>query len=408
MTRVLNPYGDKSGIGEAIAGIGQMMFGDTLTPALKREQMRLESGKADAQARINTSMDGLMNTIAAKGGIPAVMQDPQIQAFLLGSEYDPQKFGTANRLFTATDPKNPVTGDTVTRAMIGAGDSASSTPFFTKRGQDMDSADSRYGVDQKVAEDRYQFNNKPIDALIPVPDNKAVGPFLPGQQPKTMQPGFVPQGQAATMGAQPIIKEGMNITTNPDGTFSLTQGGINTGKPTELSAKADLIGGSMIPGLDALNGAFTTNTGLSTTGAAAISVLPDNALMTDLLQRSNALAPEDQKLILGANAALNYMYQLTGAARTPSEENRALKNIPLASDTPENRELKKRVWVSIAQGIAGQARDPRVKQELLGAVDRMFAGQKAPYGLGSGNLLPSTPTAPAAPAGVIDFNDLPD
>lgn len=246
-------------------------------------------------------------------------------------------------------------------------------------------------ADNAAAMDRERM--KPVEAMVPNPN--AVGPFVPGAQPRI--PGFVTQGDAVASGAQPIIKNGQSLTVNPDGSVSFSQGGVSGDKPTEISRKADLIGSAMIPGLAGLMGAYDGGQSLSTPAAAVTSLLPNNPLVTTLAQGAGAINPQDQQLNSNMESMLTYLYQLTGAARTPSEDARARAAMPLPTDTPETRRIKQNTLAEIALGIASQAKDPRVKEGLVQAIQGMYtpvAGPDAGVPRGPAAAPAPTPSGP--------------
>lgn len=190
---------------------------------------------------------------------------------------------------------------------------------------------------------------------------------------------------------------GQEIEFNPDGTIKRIGKGGKAPKTTEAQSKANSIGSSMIPGLDVLGGELNKpNGGLSSAGAAIYTILPDNFMVADLMQRAQALPDNDRLTMVAANSALNYMYDMTGAARNESEDKRAMTNIPLASDPPKLRLLKKQVWASVAEGIAAKGNDPRVAEELRKVTNSMFGPGEQSYGTAATDPtgLTNQPTGP--------------
>ena len=129
------------------------------------------------------------------GGAQVLGSDPIAQAIMLGSGYDPSKFGQMGLMgaateFGAADPRTQ-------NWQVGTGQSYDNTAAAvnaklaeTARSNDMESADRRYGTDQTVAENRRQFDVKPMPALSP-----------------QGQPVFAQQNALEPGGYAPIISE---------------------------------------------------------------------------------------------------------------------------------------------------------------------------------------------------------
>lgn len=189
MVKIISPASSGGGnLGAVIADIGKRMFGAPDTATL------LANEKLYSMQRENTEIDNLMRRVAGAGA-GASASDPLAQAMLIGGGYKPADFADLSLLdtaarFGATDPR--------TQAMqVGAGQSYDRTASAfgqtlaeTARNNDLQSADRRYGVDQNIGQQRFEFESKPLPAL------GAGG-----------SPVFVPQGQAATSGVSPILSE---------------------------------------------------------------------------------------------------------------------------------------------------------------------------------------------------------
>lgn len=186
MVKIFNPYNGQDTLGATIANLGKQLFGDNTANAINSEKLY-------AAQRENAETDNLMKRVAQGGGAQALASDPVAQAMILGAGMKPGAFGDLGLLgaatqFGAADPRTQ-------NFQVGTGQSFSNTAdaFNAKlaedrRSTDMASADRRYGVDQSIGQQRYEFDNKPINAI------GANG-----------QPVFAPQGQAATGGYSPVL-----------------------------------------------------------------------------------------------------------------------------------------------------------------------------------------------------------
>lgn len=363
-TIIGNPYSIGTSIGQSIADVGKSMFGDTLTPALKRGELAYTGAKTEGVNFTNRSNAALQDLIAnTPNGIEGLTNNPVAQSFLVGTNnFTPQKMAELNRLAASTNTANPITGGTnpISRAILGAGGSMASTPMgfeqadqTNRRGQDLTFSASRLNNRDIIGQKMYEFQNKPYEAM------------------QGANPVIVPQGQAASGDYQPYVKPTQGMTTTlPDGTV-ISMGG--SGRETDMTRKADLIGSAMIPGMERLRDAFVRGESVSPTSTAVTSLLPTNSFVTNTAQALGAINKTDQEIIASLDSALTYMYQLTGAARTESEDHRARANVPLPTDSPQTRRIKAGVLYNIARGIANQARDPRVKDELIASIDGMFS-----------------------------------
>jgi len=185
MPVIVNPYKSAGNpLGDAIERAAKSMYGDTLTPALKREQLY-------GAQRENVETDALMNAVAANGDLDWSVIAPAI----VGSGYNPGQFndlmlGRAANVYGARDQRTQ-------NAQIGAGKPFAATAeafdigdATDRRGQDIASSDRRYGIDVDDSRLREQFNQKPIEASI------------------GGQSVFVPQGGAFDEGVSPLLSSG--------------------------------------------------------------------------------------------------------------------------------------------------------------------------------------------------------
>lgn len=170
MVKLINAFRGTDPTASALAEMGKRMFGDQLTPAIKREQLR-------ALQRQNTETELLGRETAAFNTPDYDPRRVAARAALTGDTgyADRQRFMAA----TTSDQFDPIS-----RAMLGAGGAMSGTPS----GFSSSLAEQARQADAGFAEQKRQFDQKPMPAL------GADG-----------TPTFAPQGQAAGGGFQPIL-----------------------------------------------------------------------------------------------------------------------------------------------------------------------------------------------------------
>lgn len=242
MPTIVNPYRtNNTQLATAIRNVGESLFGDQLTPALKREKLR-------GLQRENVETENLMRAVNTGDAFDWASIAPAI----VGSGYDPQDFNVLNRgrsaaLYGARDPRTQA-------AQIGAGSPFSATAeafdmgeATTRRGQDIASSDRRYNTDRDYDLGMFKFLNEPEAVSV---DGENV---------------FLPRGELVTSGASPVTKRaemgpaavyneyydlaisqgydeaaakqyamtqaakrssGMKISTGPDGETTVEMGGI--------------------------------------------------------------------------------------------------------------------------------------------------------------------------------------
>lgn len=179
MPQIINPFRvQNTPLAQAITQVGNDIYGDQLAPALKREQLI-------AAQRENVETGNLASSFASGA--------PDYEA-LIASGYKPSDFGDAMLVRSANTygGRDQRTQD----AMIGAGKpfSATAEAFDTgiateRRGQDIASADRRYGFNLNDSTERWKFSNTPEEAIV----NGA--------------PAFVPRSKAFDAGVQPIMSQ---------------------------------------------------------------------------------------------------------------------------------------------------------------------------------------------------------
>ena len=187
MVKIFNTLRGPDPLGAAFANLGKSLFGDTTANAINSEKLY-------AAQRENAEMDNLMAR-AAKSGVQNLGADPIAQAILLGSGYDPSKFGQVGLMgaatgFGAADPRTQ-------NWQVGTGQSYDNTAGAfgqklaeTARSNNMESADRRYGVDQTQKTERDKFFYTPKEVLNP-----------------DGTPGFARQGELAGSTFSPILSE---------------------------------------------------------------------------------------------------------------------------------------------------------------------------------------------------------
>jgi hypothetical protein len=181
MPQIINPFRPQNTpLAQAITQFGNDVYGDQLTPAIKREQLI-------AAQRENVETDALAQSFADPAG------KLDYQAGIL-SGYKPQDMADMRRLqmadtFGARDQRTQ-------NAQIGAGSpfTATAEAFDTnvatdRRGQDIASSDRRYGFNLNDATERYKFANTPEEV------------FVNGQA------GFLPREKVFSEGVQPILSQ---------------------------------------------------------------------------------------------------------------------------------------------------------------------------------------------------------
>ena len=189
MPTIINPMRADTTIGDSIARAAAGIFGgDRIGPAIKREKLL-------AAQRENVMMQELMKAVGGSGPLDFSQLGPA----LIGSGFNPGQFndfalGRAANQFGASDPRTQA-------AQVGAGGpfSATADAFESglgvrRRGQDLQSADRRRGQDIGSADRRFEFNNKPLEAMV------------------NGEPGFIPQQGAFASGVEPFVKPSTKLT----------------------------------------------------------------------------------------------------------------------------------------------------------------------------------------------------
>lgn len=198
MARIIDAYRRPSPIAEALKNATNSLFGDTLTPALRREQLAQATGKREAIESLQDTLGPVAGTALRAGADP----------------------GKINLLHTAMQPGFDPLAPSTTAAQLGSGMATGSSAFGFLRDQDrravqaaatlaeqqraamardqtarfgiQTEADTRltgFGIADQRARD--EFSSKPIEAV-----DQATGRRV-----------FVPQGQAAASGFAPIVNQ---------------------------------------------------------------------------------------------------------------------------------------------------------------------------------------------------------
>jgi hypothetical protein len=294
MPQIINPFRPQNTpLAQAITQFGNDVYGDQLTPAIKREQLI-------AAQRENTETGALASSFA--GGAP------DYEALIL-SGYKPSDFGDAMLVRNANTfgARDQRTQD----AMVGAGKpfSATAEAFDTgiateRRGQDIASSDRRYGINVGDATERYKFANSPEEVMVNgapafLPREKV---FSEGVQPILSQSELGPAAEfnqfydfatknfpdrgpdwAKNYALQQISKsQGQKITIGPDGT-TIESGGAY-GEPTN-SVKSG--GQEALAGIDAFDSSIERAKDMATRSPDAFGAL---GTVKGVVQDVNAIA----------------------------------------------------------------------------------------------------------------------
>lgn len=196
MPRIINTFSSSNPLAESIRSLGNIAYGDQLTPALKKQQL------ADAQ-REALGVEELARTFGGAGDGNVNFTRAAESAVLGGLKPEDVAMFTNFIAGNITGPRSTQT----TNAMAGAGkfkDSAENLDLDRSNAFGINAADNdtqRYGYDTAAATSRdnntddntqlwNQFLQKPIEAVV-------------GDKP-----GFVQQGKAVDSGAAPYVKPG--------------------------------------------------------------------------------------------------------------------------------------------------------------------------------------------------------
>lgn len=144
------------GLANVIAGFGQSVFGDQLTGALKRSQMQQAAEQAAALARTNQNTVALQNAVRSGD-----FSSPNTAAYGIGAGIDPKTLGGYGLLNSATqygaaDPRTQ-------NFQVGSGQSFDNTAAAVNQKD----ATTRRGQDLTIAENRRQFDQKPMAVFDP-------------------------------------------------------------------------------------------------------------------------------------------------------------------------------------------------------------------------------------------------
>lgn len=307
MVKILSPFQGTDPLGAAFQSLGKRMFGGA------GQESAYDAERAYAAERENVETENLMRRLAGGNGAQALGADPLAQAMMVGAGYDPSKFanmglmGAANQ-FGAADSRTQ-------NWQVGSGQSYDNTAAAvnaklaeTARGNDLASADRRYGVDVGANTDLYKFGHVGADQAIdntevnrhnttteaqaakeffdkPMPviqPNGAPGYARQGELPgSTNSPilsdaeqkgyragqnfgsmGTLPPAEQEYLGARVKPNEGSSTPRNyraPDGTMHVTYDGVTDAQ----SQKPLPPGGAMIGLEDTAAGAGLTNSVLT-------------------------------------------------------------------------------------------------------------------------------------------------
>lgn len=162
MPKIINPFRGTDPIAQTLSQLGQTMFGDQTGAAKRKEDLY-------AAQRTNAETDNLVGLIGQKGSFGSfkspIGQAMAFAAGMKGGDMGDYALADAGLNFGAADQRTQ-------NAQVASGQSYDNTAdaFGAKlaevaRNNDMQSGDRRYGVDQSVGQQRYEFDNKPLPAL---------------------------------------------------------------------------------------------------------------------------------------------------------------------------------------------------------------------------------------------------
>jgi hypothetical protein len=123
MVKIISPYSGSSmgDLGDALGQLGKSLFGDTLTPALRREQLA-------AKQRENVGYQ-------TAGDMFASGDDAGATAAYIRAGGNPNNLAVGRRFIVANDPNNPLYGEAIARAEAGAGGNFANTPLGFQQDQ---------------------------------------------------------------------------------------------------------------------------------------------------------------------------------------------------------------------------------------------------------------------------------
>ena len=192
MPRIINTFAQENPLAKAIAGLGQTMFSDTLTPAVNKQKLRdaqREEMSAEEQARtFAAATDGKLDINRfGEYGILGGKMKPEDAAmwnvFLTGNKLGPPDPTHTNALTGAAKYENSAENLDLDRSNAFGMNEADNATIRSNNAADNVRAIQTNTADN--AQDTYEFDNKPIDAMI----NGTPG-F--GRQIDVTKPGYQP------------------------------------------------------------------------------------------------------------------------------------------------------------------------------------------------------------------------
>lgn len=162
MVKIINPFRGTDPIAQTLSQLGQNMFGDQTGAAKRKEDLY-------AAQRTNAETDNLMGLIGQQGSFGSfkspIGQAMAFGAGMKGGDMGDYALADAGLNFGAADQRTQ-------NAQVASGQSYDNTANAVNaklaevaRNNDMQSGDRRYGVDQTVEQNMFEFQNKPMPAL---------------------------------------------------------------------------------------------------------------------------------------------------------------------------------------------------------------------------------------------------
>jgi len=172
MVKIINSYqGGSSPLTQALAGLGASMFGDTLTPEVKRQQAFKLSAENAARERFGSAATDAFTNPGNANMVAQVVRDAMLGGM------DPRHVAQAGQYvagnaFGAADPRT-------TNATIGAGGAYSSTVPGFREAQSVEL--QKNAAD--IASRERMFGATPVEVMTPEGPRFSTRAQAPGQMP---------------------------------------------------------------------------------------------------------------------------------------------------------------------------------------------------------------------------------
>lgn len=248
MVTIINGYRGPSPLAQGIERAAKAIFGDTLTPALKRAQLE----------RTNQSIELAGQEQVAKEDYARSLGGPLSQALLGG--VSAADAGGYNRLGVANTLLNEgadLIGDRrMTAAQLGAGQSAGSTGLGFREGEANQTARSKYSADASagatISSARIRAQQAAEAAAADLAERIRQFDQTPQEAMVGGAPAFVPRSGAFAPGVAPILSEtdtkGMLLGNNFGNldTLGPRQANVVGALPSETDVKGDFLSRALV------------------------------------------------------------------------------------------------------------------------------------------------------------------